>query len=97
MSLGHEQEPLGADSREGRHGTLHFFLGNELERTTRLHWTLGFRHHGDDGEDVYVAQRGEVRAAEEGGADADEGLARVRVFGDDEGDGVDAEDDFGGG
>ena len=58
---------------------------------------VGLGHDGDDGEDEDVAERGEVRAAEEGGADADEVLALVRVLGDFEGDGADAGDDFGGG
>ena len=58
---------------------------------------VGFRHDGGDGDDVNVAGGGEVWAAEQGCADADEVLALVRVFGDFEGDGFDAGYDFGGG
>ena len=57
---------------------------------------VGFGHHVDDGEDVDVAQRGEILAAHQGGAHADEIGAVVRVFGDLEGDGFDGCDDFGG-
>lgn len=56
---------------------------------------VGFRHDGDDGDDVDVAYGGEVGAAEQDGANADEILALVRVFGDFEGDGFDAGYDFG--
>ena len=57
---------------------------------------LGLGDDGDDGEDEDVAERGEVLAAEEGGADADEVLALVGVFGDFEGEGLHAGYDFGG-
>ena len=57
---------------------------------------VGFGHDGDDGEDVDVAQGRQVWPAEQGGADADEVLAFVGVFGDFEGEGLDAGYDFGG-
>lgn len=43
---------------------------------------VGFRHDGNDGENIDVAQRREVWAAEKGGADASEVLALVGVLGD---------------
>ena len=56
---------------------------------------LGFGDDGDDGEDVDVAQGGEVGAAEQGGADADEVLPLVSVFRDLERERSDAGYDFG--
>lgn len=58
---------------------------------------IGFRHDGDDGEYVDVAQGRQIWAAEQGGADRDEILAFVGVLGDFEREGFDAGYDFGGG
>ena len=96
LALRRDQEALGADAGERRHGAFDFFFSDELEGRPGLR-TLGLGHDGDDGEDEDVAQGGEVRAAEQGGADADEVLALVRVLGDFEGDGLDAGYYFGGG
>ena len=53
-----------------------------------------FGHDGDDGENVDVAYRREVWATDQGGTDADEILALVGVFGDFEGEDLDAGDDL---
>lgn len=59
---------------------------------------FGLRDYVDDVEDEDAALSGEVFAAtDDGGANGDEGLAFVGVFGDFEGEGFDAHDYFGGG
>lgn len=58
---------------------------------------IGFRHDWDDGKYVDLAEGRQIWPAEQGGADADEILAFVGVFGDFKGDGLYAGYDFGGG
>lgn len=49
---------------------------------------IGFRHDWDDGKYVDLAEGRQIWPAEQGGADADEILAFVGVFGDFKGDGL---------
>lgn len=67
LALRHEQEALRADTRNGGHGSFHFFFGNEFECAAGFRMR-GFGHDGDYGEDVDVPGGGEVFTADEGGA-----------------------------
>ena len=96
LALRREQEPLVADLGKRSDGTLDLFLCDELELVASG-GVVGLGDDVDDVEDVDAALRGEVFAADEGGADDDEVPAVLGiVFGGCERHDFDAEDGFGG-
>ena len=76
LPLRHEQESLRADARERCHGAFDFFFAHQFESAASL-GMFGFGHNVYYSEDVDAAQSGEILAANEGGADADEVLTQV--------------------